>query len=77
MAHPDTSMVGKTCLVTGATAGIGEVTAREFARRGTRVVILGRSRERCAATTEALNATKTLFASERLSHRPVNPHVVS
>ena len=53
MAGPDTSMVGKTCLVTGATAGIGEVTARELARLGARVVILGRSRERCAATTEA------------------------
>lgn len=38
------------CLVTGATSGIGEVTARELARRGMHVVIVGRSRERAAAT---------------------------
>src|SRR5262245_25858958 len=54
MAGPDTSMGGKTCLVTGATAGIGEVTARELARRGARVVIVGRSRGRCETTAEAI-----------------------
>src|SRR5262245_21540863 len=54
MASQDASMGGKTCLVTGATAGIGEVTARELARRGARVVIVGRSRERCQATAEGI-----------------------
>jgi retinol dehydrogenase 12 len=54
MADPDTSMAGKTCLVTGATAGIGAVTARELARRGARVVLVGRSRRRCEATAEAV-----------------------
>jgi retinol dehydrogenase-12 len=38
----------------GATAGIGEVTARELARRGATVVVVGRSRERCEATVEAI-----------------------
>jgi NAD(P)-dependent dehydrogenase (short-subunit alcohol dehydrogenase family) len=46
----DGRMKGKTCLVTGATAGIGEITARELARQGARVLIVGRSPERCAAT---------------------------
>jgi retinol dehydrogenase-12 len=40
-------MQGKVCLVTGATAGIGLVTARELARRGAHVIIVGRSPERC------------------------------
>src|SRR5437870_2484785 len=48
------SMAGKTCLVTGATAGIGAVTARELARRGATVIIVGRSRERCQASVEAI-----------------------
>ncbi len=38
------------CLITGATSGIGEAAARELARRGMRVVIVGRSAERAAAT---------------------------
>lgn len=39
---------GKVCLVTGATAGIGLVTARELVRRGGQVIGVGRSPERCA-----------------------------
>lgn len=41
-------MHGKVCLVTGATSGIGEVTAEELARRGATVVIAGRNPQRCA-----------------------------
>src|SRR5262245_49989506 len=54
MTGQDTSMSGKICLVTGATAGIGEVTARELARRGAHVVLVGRSRERCEATVTTI-----------------------
>jgi NAD(P)-dependent dehydrogenase (short-subunit alcohol dehydrogenase family) len=43
-------MQGKVCLVTGATAGIGQVTATELCRLGAHVIIVGRSSERCAAT---------------------------
>jgi retinol dehydrogenase-12 len=48
--EPNDTMKGKVCLVTGATSGIGEVTARELARRGAEVIIVGRSPARCAAT---------------------------
>jgi NAD(P)-dependent dehydrogenase (short-subunit alcohol dehydrogenase family) len=41
---------GKVCLVTGATAGIGEVTACELARMGATVVGVGRNRQKCDAS---------------------------
>jgi len=43
-------MSGKVCLVTGATSGIGAVTARELAKMDATVVVVGRDREKCAAT---------------------------
>ncbi len=52
MSHDHSPPTTKTCLVTGATSGIGEVTARELARGGTRVIVVGRDPQRCAATVE-------------------------
>lgn len=47
-------MAGSTCLVTGATRGIGRVAAVELARQGARVLIVGRDRTRAeAAASEA------------------------
>jgi NAD(P)-dependent dehydrogenase (short-subunit alcohol dehydrogenase family) len=43
-------MKNKVCLITGATSGIGEVTALELARRGATVVGVGRNPQRCAAS---------------------------
>ncbi|MCH7737555.1 MAG: SDR family oxidoreductase [Chloroflexi bacterium] len=43
-------MAGKTCLVTGATSGIGRVTALELAHMGANVVIAGRDPAKCALT---------------------------
>jgi NAD(P)-dependent dehydrogenase (short-subunit alcohol dehydrogenase family) len=43
-------------LLTGATNGIGLVAARELARRGAHVVLVGRSRARCATATAQIQA---------------------
>jgi NAD(P)-dependent dehydrogenase (short-subunit alcohol dehydrogenase family) len=47
-------MGGKVCLVTGATSGIGAVAARELARQGARVVIVGRSQAKCDAAVQQI-----------------------
>ena len=41
-------------MVTGATAGIGLVTARELARAGATVIMVGRSRERGRDAVETI-----------------------
>ena len=50
MVTPEVSLAGKVCLVTGATSGIGKVTARELAQRGAVVVVVGRNEARSQAT---------------------------
>jgi len=47
---------GKTVLVSGATSGIGLVTARELARMGAQVTILSRNAAKCAMVAEAIKA---------------------
>jgi NAD(P)-dependent dehydrogenase (short-subunit alcohol dehydrogenase family) len=56
VATCDQSMAGKTCLVTGATAGIGAVTARVLAERGATVIGVGRNQQKCAALAEQIRA---------------------
>lgn len=48
------SLSGKTIMVTGATAGIGEVTALELARKGATVILVSRNPEKCAAIAERI-----------------------
>ncbi len=47
-------MKGTTCLVTGATNGIGLATAQALAHLGARVIVLGRDTARCQATRAGL-----------------------
>ncbi|MGH0035130.1 MAG: SDR family oxidoreductase [Myxococcota bacterium] len=45
---------GSVCVVTGTTSGIGEVTARELARRGGRLVLVARSAARAEAVASRI-----------------------
>ena len=47
-------MQDKICMVTGATGGIGEVTAKALARNGATVIVVGRSQTKAAATVEKI-----------------------
>ncbi|TVR21282.1 MAG: SDR family oxidoreductase [Anaerolineaceae bacterium] len=49
-------MTGKTVLITGATNGLGEVTARELARMGATVVIVGRNAQKAKDVTASITA---------------------
>jgi NAD(P)-dependent dehydrogenase (short-subunit alcohol dehydrogenase family) len=46
----------KVAIITGATSGIGEATARVFAAHGAKLVIAGRSQERGEALAQELKA---------------------
>lgn len=46
--------MNKVVLITGATSGIGEATARAFAEEGYKIIITGRRSERLAALKEEL-----------------------
>ena len=63
MVAPTPQMPDKICLVTGATSGIGLVTAQALAQQGATVIVVGRHPERGAATVR------------RIVQATGNPHV--
>jgi NAD(P)-dependent dehydrogenase (short-subunit alcohol dehydrogenase family) len=65
MAVENKSMSGRVCLVTGATSGIGQATARALAGLGATVVVVGR------------NATRARAVAEEVSRATGNPAVES
>src|SRR5215469_11144595 len=49
MTESSTEPASHICLITGATSGIGYITAREIARTGMTLVLVGRDQERTQA----------------------------
>ena len=54
---------GKTAIVTGATGGIGEATARLFLEEGANAMLVGRSPEKLKATRAGLDGGNRLASS--------------
>ena len=50
------SMDGKTVLITGATDGIGKHAAKELAKMGATMVLVGRSEDKCRLAVEEVDA---------------------
>src|SRR2546422_1246597 len=72
MAGAAGSLVGRVCMVTGATGALGKATASEFARRGATVVAVardeGRGRALLATVRQASGAGSVELLMADLSH---------
>jgi NADP-dependent 3-hydroxy acid dehydrogenase YdfG len=56
MATDNTNIVGKVVVITGASSGLGEATARHLAERGATVVLEARRAERLRALVEQITS---------------------
>lgn len=62
-------MKDKICVVTGGTAGIGQVTASALAKAGAQVIVVGRDVDKCKRVVEQI---KLETANQRVDYRVAN-----
>jgi NADP-dependent 3-hydroxy acid dehydrogenase YdfG len=60
---PSQRLRGKVAIVTGATGGIGEATAKLFLREGAKVMLVGRSPAKLKETADRLGPSEALVQS--------------
>jgi len=60
---------GKVAVVTGASSGIGEATARELASRGAAVVLAARDKKRLAEVKRGISGARALALKTDISER--------
>lgn len=77
MSSSSKPMAEKICLVTGATSGIGKVTAQSLAKQGAKVIIVSRSKEKCASTVEEIkkltaNSEVDFIAADLTSQKEIH-----
>jgi short-subunit dehydrogenase len=53
---PAGALSGRTVVLTGATSGIGRATARGLADEGAKLILVGRTPERCEEPLSALRS---------------------
>jgi short-subunit dehydrogenase len=59
---PAGALSGRTVVLTGATSGIGRATARGLADEGAKLILVGRTPERCEETLSELRSRTRALA---------------